>query len=396
MLKVTVLLICRLANNPAVDTEKELARQTDNQSKERTNLAAVLDLAVKASIAGDAVQANRLFDVCAAFGAEAKEKRSGLKGEQGTAIGTSYTSVTGPKDTGRTKRFEPIDIPGVDSPGQENSIPGGITFNDNARPSSDNIGFIPYFEKNLRELHSLLPLTIFNTTWQAKAINHHTLHGTKKSKSDDTGDDKTKYSGLPCPDEYAQSYANWSMNYQGFLDALIKVCKYIKFAGWVTVHKSHCDRLIKTDGFMTGLRYDVHVRFNVFARRIVMDNGSLSVANISIFNETVVQASYGKARRFLELDFTDNPYAKGAEREGWDTATSKPFEVKETNAGRRGTGGQNNQQTSQPPASRPDNAKGPSTSGYRGNRFNPRHNDRDRYDRDRKDDQRGNGYNRDR
>ncbi|KAI7956946.1 hypothetical protein MJO28_004041 [Puccinia striiformis f. sp. tritici] len=344
---------------------RKLACQTDNQSKEQTNLTVVLDLAVKASIAGNTVQANRLFDVCAAFGAEAKGKRSGSKGEQGTAIGTSYTSVTGPKNTGRTKRFEPIDIPGVNSPGQENSIPGGITFNDNARPSSDDIGFIPYVKKNLRELHGLLPLTISNATWQAKAINHHTLHGTKKSKSDDTGDDKTKYSGLPYPDKYARSYADWSMNYQGFLDALIKVCK-----------------------------------FNVFARRMVMDDGSLLVANISIFNKTAAQASSGKARRFLELDFTDNPYAKGAEREGWDTATSKPFEVKETNTGRRGTGGQNNQQTSQPPskppASRPDNGKAPSTSGYRGNRFNPRHNDRDRYDRDRKDDRRGNGYDRDR
>ncbi|KAH9460292.1 hypothetical protein Pst134EB_008472 [Puccinia striiformis f. sp. tritici] len=232
---------------------RKLACQTDNQSKEQTNLTVVLDLAVKASIAGNTVQANRLFDVCAAFGAEAKGKRSGSKGEQGTAIGTSYTSVTGPKNTGRTKRFEPIDIPGVNSPGQENSIPGGITFNDNARPSSDDIGFIPYVKKNLRELHGLLPLTISNATWQAKAINHHTLHGTKKSKSDDTGDDKTKYSGLPYPDKYARSYADWSMNYQGFLDALIKVCKYIKFAGWVTVHKSHCNRIIKTDGFMTGL-----------------------------------------------------------------------------------------------------------------------------------------------
>ncbi|POW03277.1 hypothetical protein PSTT_11201 [Puccinia striiformis] len=288
--KVTALLIHHLAND-LVNTERELARQTENQSNKRTNLATVLDLAVKALLAGDTAQANRLFDFCAAFGAEAKEKRNELGEERMASIGTSYTLVVGPKDTGKTKRFEPIGITGIDGPGQENILPGGITFNDNARPSSDDIGFIPHFEKNLRDLHGLLPLTIFNATWQAKAINHHTSHGTKKSKAEDTGKDKTKYSGLPYPDQYTQSYANWSMNYQGFLDALFKVCKYIKFAGWVTIHKSHCDWLIKTDGFMTGLRYDVHVRFNTFTRRIVMEDGSQSIANISIFNETVAQAS---------------------------------------------------------------------------------------------------------
>ncbi|KAI7949241.1 hypothetical protein MJO28_008062 [Puccinia striiformis f. sp. tritici] len=394
------------ANDP-VDTKKESARQTDVQSRERTNLAATMGHyttlqygAIHVRVSESITWITRLFDVCAAFGAEKKGKRNELREEQRASISTSYTSIVGPKDSGKTKRLEPIEVSDTDCPGQENTIPGGITFNDNARTSSDDIGFIPYFEKNLRELHGLLPLTISNATWQAKAINHHTLHGTKKSKSDETGEDKTRYSGFPYPDKYAQSYADWSMNYQGFLDTLIKVCKYIKFAGWVNIHKRHCDRLIKTDGFMTGLQYDVHVRFNAFARRIAMDNGSLLIANISIFNETVAQASYGKARRFLELDFTDNPYAKGAEREGWDTATGKPFEAKETNAGRRGNGGQNSQQAAQQPpqqpASRQDNGKSPSSSGYRGNRFNPRHNDRDRYDRDKKDDRRVNGYNRDR
>ncbi|KNE93567.1 hypothetical protein PSTG_13100 [Puccinia striiformis f. sp. tritici PST-78] len=267
--KVTALLIHHLAND-LVNTERELARQTENQSNKRTNLATVLDLAVKALLAGDTAQANRLFDFCAAFGAEAKEKRNELGEERMASIGTSYTLVVGPKDTGKTKRFEPIGITGIDGPGQENILPGGIPFNDNARPSSDDIGFIPHFEKNLRDLHGLLPLTIFNATWQAKAINHHTSHGTKKSKAEDTGKDKTKYSGLPYPDQYTQSYANWSMNYQGFLDALFK-----------------------TDGFMTGLRYDIHVRFNTFTRRIVMEDGSQSIANISIFNETVQREKDG-------------------------------------------------------------------------------------------------------
>ncbi|KAI7957956.1 hypothetical protein MJO29_006173 [Puccinia striiformis f. sp. tritici] len=198
--KVTALLIHHLAND-LVNTERELARQTENQSNKRTNLATVLDLAVKALLAGDTAQANRLFDFRAAFGAEAKEKRNELGEEQMASIGTSYTLVVGPKDTGKTKRFEPIGITGIDGPGQENILPGGIPFNDNARPSSDDIGFIPHFEKNLRDLHGLLPLTIFNATWQAKAINHHTSHGTKKSKAEDTGKDKTKYSGLPYPDQ---------------------------------------------------------------------------------------------------------------------------------------------------------------------------------------------------
>ncbi|KAI9604979.1 hypothetical protein H4Q26_002950 [Puccinia striiformis f. sp. tritici PST-130] len=103
--KVTALLIHHLAND-LVNTERELARQTENQSNKRTNLATVLDLAVKALLAGDTAQANRLFDFRAAFGAEAKEKRNELGEEQMASIGTSYTLREGWDTASTGKPFE--------------------------------------------------------------------------------------------------------------------------------------------------------------------------------------------------------------------------------------------------------------------------------------------------
>ncbi|KAH9447960.1 hypothetical protein Pst134EB_021948 [Puccinia striiformis f. sp. tritici] len=57
-----------------------------------------------------------------------------------------------------------------------------------------------------------------------------------------------------------------------------------------------------------------------------MDDGSQSIANISVFREDVAQVAYSKARKFDELAFTNNPYAKGGSRAGWDPETGAPKE----------------------------------------------------------------------
>ncbi|KAI7955130.1 hypothetical protein MJO28_005530 [Puccinia striiformis f. sp. tritici] len=65
-----------------------------------------------------------------------------------------------------------------------------------------------------------------------------------------------------------------------------------------------------------------------------MEDSTILVANISIFNKAVAQALYGKARRFSELDFVDSPYMKGGERDGWDRSTGKPVEAKNSQTGK--------------------------------------------------------------
>ncbi|MFF0973806.1 UNVERIFIED_CONTAM: hypothetical protein RF649_15415, partial [Kocuria sp. CPCC 205295] len=138
--------------------------------------------------------------------------------------------------------------------GGANTTPGGIVFDDNARLTSHNVGFTPFFKKNLVELRTPLPLTIFNKVWQDKVILHYSQ---KRSRADETNVDKDRYTGYPYPCEYTQTYAKWSINHQGFYDALIEIANYPKFTGWLLLHKRHCNRLVTQHGFMTNLRYDM-------------------------------------------------------------------------------------------------------------------------------------------
>ncbi|KAI9605033.1 hypothetical protein H4Q26_003004 [Puccinia striiformis f. sp. tritici PST-130] len=194
------------ANGP-VDTKKETAK-----TNKQVNIAAVLDLAVKASVAVNTKQASKLFNICAAFALASKEGPKTTVPESN--VGTLYTSVIKPKDTSKTKRFEAIELGIPISKRPADIVPGVVMLNNNARPLGEDIGFIPFFEKNLRDLHGLLPLTIFNTIWQAKAINHHTLNLGKKAKSDNSGKDKTRYLEYKYPKELRQTYAEWSINHQ--------------------------------------------------------------------------------------------------------------------------------------------------------------------------------------
>ncbi|POV95015.1 hypothetical protein PSHT_15879 [Puccinia striiformis] len=194
------------ANDP-VDTKKETAK-----TNKRANIATVLELAVKASVAGNTEEANKLFDICTTFTLASKDRPKTTVMESN--VGTLYTSVIKPKDTSKTKSFELIELSIPISKRPADILPGVVMLNNNTRPSGEDIGFIPFFEKNLRDLHGLLPLTIFNTIWQAKAINHDTLNLGKKSKSDDSGKDKTRYLAYEYPKELRQTYAEWSINHQ--------------------------------------------------------------------------------------------------------------------------------------------------------------------------------------
>ncbi|OAV86435.1 hypothetical protein PTTG_06771 [Puccinia triticina 1-1 BBBD Race 1] len=158
-----------------------------------------------------------------------------------------------------------------------------------------------------------LPLTIFNKVWQDKAILHYSQ---KRSQADKTNVDKDRYTGYPYPCKYTQTYAEWSINHQGFYTALIKVANYPKFAGWLLLHKRHCDQLVTQHGFMTRLCYDINVRTNAFAHQIKMPNKSISISNILVFNDTIA-----RCRKFDETEFMENPYIKGVPRKAWDPVT---------------------------------------------------------------------------
>ncbi|PLW09757.1 hypothetical protein PCANC_22310 [Puccinia coronata f. sp. avenae] len=100
------------------------------------------------------------------------------------------------------------------------------------------------------------------------------------------------------------------------------IYKYHKFAQWIYNHKRNTDAIHAEDGFMAALRYDIQVWANAFAHQVTNPDGSLSVADISVFQLKVQQLCYATALRLNKLEFGDvNPYAEGEAREDWDPTT---------------------------------------------------------------------------
>ncbi|OAV87606.1 hypothetical protein PTTG_09718 [Puccinia triticina 1-1 BBBD Race 1] len=217
----------------------------------------------------------------------------------------------------------------------EMAVPTGteavVLFDDAAVPNNDNIGLPRFFAQNLLEFRAPLPLTIFKKWWQEQAFLHH---AEKRNKSDDASGEQLRYTGFPYPSEYLQTYQEWSVNHQGFLRAVSKIPLHGNLANWLVMHKRNADGIIRREGFMTALRYDIHVRMNALCHRVPVPGGRLSVANISIFRTKIVQEVHAKTVRFGETEFTDNPYAAGGCRFGWDPTTGQQARKKDEQANR--------------------------------------------------------------
>ncbi|KAA1107477.1 hypothetical protein PGT21_015042 [Puccinia graminis f. sp. tritici] len=114
------------------------------------------------------------------------------------------------------------------------------------------------------------------------------------------------------------------------------VYKYETLGEWIILHKANVDKILRKDGFMVALRYDIGIRANAFAHRVVK-NGVKSFSNISIFRQEVYDTAYAEARRYDELVFREvNPYAIGGARALWDPHTgTKPASKSTTNLPKR-------------------------------------------------------------
>ncbi|KAA1119363.1 hypothetical protein PGT21_023364 [Puccinia graminis f. sp. tritici] len=199
---------------------------------------------------------------------------------------------------------------------EEDSMAGEVQFATGAVPKHDEMGFTPYFHKNIKTMRGPIPLTIFNKAWKNRAILYH---AEKKSKFEDSSSNRNRYTGLPYPSEWTQTFTEWTNNHQSFHKTLVEEFDYKKMAKWLLAHKANADALVAEDGFMVALRYDVQVRTNAFAHRVL-----LSVADISVFRPKIAHSCYATARKFGELEFTDNPYAESGVRSNWDPTTGQP------------------------------------------------------------------------
>jgi hypothetical protein len=101
---------------------------------------------------------------------------------------------------------------------EDKLVVGELKFISGAVPKHDEMGFTPFFNKNIRELKGPLPLTIFNKALKNAAILYHSE---KRAKLEDTVGDRNQYTGFPFPSKWTQMFAEWTTNHQGFYQALV-------------------------------------------------------------------------------------------------------------------------------------------------------------------------------
>ncbi|OAV85637.1 hypothetical protein PTTG_30376, partial [Puccinia triticina 1-1 BBBD Race 1] len=328
----------RLAENP-VDAEEPIRRGGKGNGKAdlQSTMLEVIGRALAAKEAGQSGKAIMYFKICEGLGGTIA---SNLTNSEQQPSAPPLATTNTPGHTANLPRLPTPQAPPPTStpatPAPTSLIPGfrvttpapavnprirdhdemlastgpeaAILFDGAAIPNNDDIGLPQFFAKNLLEFRAPLPLTIFNEWWQEQAFLHH---AEKRSKSDDTSGDRSRYTGFPYPSEYLQTYQEWSVNHQGFLRAVRKIPSHANLANWLVIHKRNVDGIIRREGFMTALRYDIHVRMNALCHRVPVPGGRLSVANISIFRTEIVQEVHAKTVRFGETEFTDNPYAAG-------------------------------------------------------------------------------------
>ncbi|KAI9601224.1 hypothetical protein H4Q26_001033 [Puccinia striiformis f. sp. tritici PST-130] len=68
-------------------------------------------------------------------------------------------------------------------------------------------------------------------------------------------------------------------------------------------HKANADQILDEHGFMVALRYDIHVRANVFNHRVIV-GGKECVADVSVLREDQ-ERSYNRSSEFKELGYQE-------------------------------------------------------------------------------------------
>ncbi|OAV95372.1 hypothetical protein PTTG_05431 [Puccinia triticina 1-1 BBBD Race 1] len=160
-------------------------------------------------------------------------------------------------------------------------------------------------------------MTIFNKNWQRDAIHYYT---NRRSR----GDEKDgNYIGFEYPNKWTQTFSKWTTNHHDFYITFKDMYGYTEFANWILLHKENMDKIVGEEGFMTAFRYDMIVRQNAFSYQVTTKSGEISAVDISIFREEVKREAWRITLTLGENKETDNPYAIGGEKFGYDPNTGK-------------------------------------------------------------------------
>ncbi|KAI7944667.1 hypothetical protein MJO28_010362 [Puccinia striiformis f. sp. tritici] len=195
----------------------------------------------------------------------------------------------------------------------------GIIYAVGTVSSHQDVGFVPFFDENIKELKAPLPLTSFNREWQKEALEYHIQF--KGSKSTD----KT-YKGLPWLSEWTQTRSKWTQNHWAFHLTLRDVYNKVIFTAKLLKHKENCDAISDQYGFMTAFRYDIQVRHNTFLRQVHTTSGA-AIQDIEIRQDSIVEVCYTTVRTNLETRWLDNCYTAGGSHSMINPDTGRPHQL---------------------------------------------------------------------
>ncbi|EFP90308.2 uncharacterized protein PGTG_16334 [Puccinia graminis f. sp. tritici CRL 75-36-700-3] len=243
--------------NPVVEIIDDPVDESQNNVKATASRAKeiILAKAVKAQEDGDEAKADRFFAMYDTLAREASPKPTT---RDAAVASTSLEPIP-------TSKKRPIKAKGMPQV-------RGIKFIWANTNSHDNGGFTPYFHKNLLELKGPIPLTIFNKAWQEEALSYHSKN---RPKTDESSAEKNlRYHGLAVPDEWLQSFSDWTLNHRCF-------------------HET------------------IRERYNYPVLAKVEKDGEESFSNISQFKPETADDTHSEARNFNELGVKENPYSLG-------------------------------------------------------------------------------------
>ncbi|KAA1100155.1 hypothetical protein PGT21_030485 [Puccinia graminis f. sp. tritici] len=136
----------------------------------------------------------------------------------------SNSNATGKPEILRAKTSDAVTPLTTASSSKKTNDKTSIIFVRGSLPKHFDVGFTPYFDKNIKELRGPIPLTIFDKKWQEDAIQYHT---NKRSK----GDEKDgNYAGFEYPNEWTQTFAKWTANHRNFHVTFRDMYNYPEFA----------------------------------------------------------------------------------------------------------------------------------------------------------------------
>ncbi|KAH9812413.1 hypothetical protein DFH28DRAFT_1084267 [Melampsora americana] len=194
---------------------------------------------------------------------------------------------------------------------------GGLSFATGVTASLEVVGLTPHFHELFKKLSGRLPLTIFNKNWLELA---HSYLASQPKKTDKNGNPIFK--GFPYESEWSMSFSDWESHLNYMITLAREMYNFEPFANGLAIHRETVKDIAKEHGWPTAFRYCQKVRHSVFTFKVGPEGKDTQ--DIGVWRKDLEEVARQESEAAGDLNFHDNPYRRGGEKEGYDPSTGKP------------------------------------------------------------------------